>query len=163
MNERDKQFIDSAKKILDESLNDLDGATLSRLAQNRRQALADRRVSRRPHFRPLAVAGWGGGLATAGLLVFLVIAGPFGRDPSENGLVADLSLFTAEESIDFFQDIEFYEWLSAMETEEMPSSGVARPLPDALHAGGGLVPDPGTAGRGTAGRGVAGVSRLIRG
>lgn len=52
---------------------------------------------------------------TAAALVVVVIVGPLRQEAIETNLVADLGLLTAEESLEFFEDIDFYEWLSTVE------------------------------------------------
>jgi hypothetical protein len=96
-------------------------------------------------------------LATAALVLFVAF-GPSPQETIEKNLVADLGLLTAEESLEFFEDIEFYEWLSTVEGEENGLSRTPDGSPNPRSRGWGLESDAG--GR-EAGDGDAGVSRII--
>lgn len=156
--EQDRKFAAAAKQLLDQAADDLDGDTLSRLHHARSRALAGTE-KRLPFFCrpfPLMITST---LATAALVLFVAF-GPSPQETIEKNLVADLGLLTAEESLEFFEDIEFYEWLSTVEGDE---NGLSRTLdgsPDPLPSGLGLESDAGGRGR-EAGDGDAGVSRII--
>lgn len=47
-------------------------------------------------------------------------------------LVADLGLLTAEDSVEFFEDMEFYEWLSILDgqAEDISRADDLLPAPD---------------------------------
>jgi hypothetical protein len=161
MNEQERKFVDSAKRLLDESVTALDCATLSRLSQARNQALAGRGERKRLR-RPFLMGGLAASVMTAVVLVLLVLVAPPKQEVAENNLVADLGLLTAEESIDFFEEIEFYEWLSAVEGEESDLACTSQCRPASGHNRPGAFPIPtGDEGRRDAGDRDAGVSRII--
>lgn len=103
-------FADSIKQKLDDSLDDIDGITLSRLQAARRRAVAAYRPG-----RALLDTKWfipAGGFATAAmavLAIFLVL-----KEPGENlpaGSVDDFELLTSSVNLDMLDDFEFYDWL----------------------------------------------------
>jgi hypothetical protein len=147
MNEEEKTFVDSAKRLLDTSLVDMDGATLSRLARARQRALLGHPPEKRFLNRPIFLLGTAASLAVTILLVILVMPGIFGETRTDIGMVADLSIITSEEPIDLFEDIEFYEWISALDVE-VPAPGVPDVLSDPFHDGTGAMSAPGAEGRG---------------
>lgn len=156
MNRHDEdQFVHSAKRLLDESVTDLDGATLSRLARARNRAL-EKRTGWRRLWRPLPMAAMGAAMAAV-VLVLIVAVRPGRENGPDTVLVADLELVTAEESVEFFEDMEFYEWLATEDGPLVSGLGARVPVPD--RAG----PDicPAAAGEPGAGDGDARISRII--
>ncbi|MDK9705765.1 MAG: DUF3619 family protein [Desulforhopalus sp.] len=143
----EKTFVDSAKRLLDESLADIDGATLASLARARKAALAGHKPQKSFIYRPFFWFGSAASLAGAILLIVLIMPKTIGQGRSELGLVADLSIITSEEPIDLFEDIEFYEWISALEGEA-PATGGPGSVPGPFHDGTGTMPVPGPEGRG---------------
>ncbi len=117
MTNKERQFIENARQVLDDSVQDLDGATRARLAQARNAALDSRRKGRR------RVLTWGtsaAGLAAAALVGILLLQGggtPHGAPVTES-YVADLEILADEQSLEFYEDMEFYEWLSEVEHED---------------------------------------------
>jgi hypothetical protein len=122
MNEfEDHSWIHRTKVLLDESTEGLDAATLSRLNRARQAALA------RAH--PRAVRHWflPAGLASACVLLLVVAAWhwhapagaarlpelPFTASASPNG--GDIDLVSSDDSLELYQDLEFYAWLDAQD------------------------------------------------
>ena len=105
--EKDKQeFLLFAKKHLDKSVDELDSATLSRLAHSRHRAL-----SSEPQGIQWAWPAWG--LATASVVVLSIILwfqNPMNPEPSL--LTEDLELLASSDSLEFYEDLDFYDWLS---------------------------------------------------
>jgi hypothetical protein len=105
----EEKFPSAAKRVLDEAEKNLDAGTIARLRAARRQALEEglRRPSRPAWLLPV------GGLATAG--VVLAVAGLLWFSAPNTTLMqasmGDLELLTAQESPDFFADLDFYDWL----------------------------------------------------
>ena len=115
-----------AKQALDESAQNLDAATLSRLNRARQSALQLARPRRvRPWFVSAGFAG-----ACAVLLALAVVwhrpaAPPNAPDPFVPGTpgaaaqasggfsASDLDLVSSDDSIEFYQDLDFYAWLDA--------------------------------------------------
>ena len=109
---RDEPFVASIRATLDRSAADLDAETLVRLRQGRRQAL-----EARPRRVPWLV--WAGGLATAAVAILVMVLwwpvapGPRHHDAS----LDDVELLTAGESLDVYDDLEFYRWLADVDRE----------------------------------------------
>jgi hypothetical protein len=155
---QERKFTETAKQLLDQAADNLDGATLSRLHRARKQALTGT-AKRLPIFRrplPLTITS----ALTAAALVVFVAFGPSLQETIEKNLVADLGLLTAEESLEFFEDIEFYEWLSTVEGDENGLSRTHDNYSNPSLRGSDLESDVGDRRR-EAGDGDARVSRII--
>jgi len=115
MKRTDEQLAQQAKQSFDESVDRLDGATLSRLNRGRQAALsgADRRDAAWVRWMPAT------GVAAAVLLAVFTLRGPADMDvitaPS-----TDLDILLSEESIEMLEDLEFYSWL---DTEDLEGDG----------------------------------------
>ena len=109
----DSDLQQRVRGALDTSADDLDMVTAARLHAARRRALE--RAGRRrwlPGWAPLLLPAG----ATAALVTLLAGApAPEPAAPAEPVRVAevvrDLDLLTAGESLDLYQDLEFYRWL----------------------------------------------------
>ena len=122
MNELDKDsWAGRARTLLDESAEGLDAATLSRLNRARQAALTQAlpRAARR-WFLPA-------GMASACVLLLAVVAWhsqvpsgaarlpelPFTASASSAG--SDIDLVSGDDSLELYQDLEFYAWLDAQD------------------------------------------------
>lgn len=107
----DKKMLDAVSATLDKSCDSLDGYTLSRLNKIRHDALAQSR-------RRKAMLGPFGGFVTASVLVFIVSL--WYQNSAEilspNSAIEDLEILTSSESLEFFEDFEFYQWLEENES-----------------------------------------------
>ena len=103
---QEQKFIDNVKSTFNESVNNIDGATLSRLTQLRHAALkAKHKYSLKWIFVPA------GALATA-LLVYVLVF----NSPEKQMITADdIELISSSDSLEFYDDLEFYEWLDEYE------------------------------------------------
>ena len=115
-----------ARRLLDESAQALDGASLSRLNRARQTALEQRRRTLRPWFVPAGLAS-----ACAVLLAVAVVwrppvsmqanggvQAPIAAGLQGSGLAAgDLDIVSGDEGLEFYQDLEFYAWLDAQNQE----------------------------------------------
>ena len=105
-----------AKELFDDSVERLDAATLSRLNQGRHQALAEMQQS--PHvaqWRRLAPVM---GIAAAALVAVFLVRGPAGVEMVEDAITAsDFEMLLQEDSIEMFEDLEFYSLLDAVDAE----------------------------------------------
>jgi len=108
MKKTDEEFASNLKETFDESVDALDGATLSRLNRSRNEALAE---LGEPGKR---WRGWmpAAGMATAVLLAVVVLQLPVGIQ-SVPGVasVTDLEILLDEDSIEMFEELEFYSWM----------------------------------------------------
>jgi hypothetical protein len=115
MNKTDEQLAEEAKELFDQSVDGLDGATLSRLNRARQAAVAAARpgsvFSGRQWLRWMPATG-----VAAAVLLLVAQQGPGDVDviaaPS-----SDLEIMLGEESIEMLEDLEFYSWLDAAELE----------------------------------------------
>lgn len=116
------EWIQKAKALLDASAQNLDAATLSRLNRARQAALAQRQ---RPAMRWLLPTG----LASACVLM-LALGIWQARTPQHpdampiptsksvaNFQPDDLEMVGGDDSLDLYQNLEFYAWLDAQEPE----------------------------------------------
>jgi hypothetical protein len=100
------------KRMFDDSVAALDGATRSRLTQARHRALAER--GRKPSFVPRFVLVPAGTLAVAALVAWLTLWQT--PQPAATNLQAtslgDLEILLAEEDLEMLdEELEFYGWL----------------------------------------------------
>ncbi len=116
MNERHPEpWLERALALLDQSTENLDAATLSRLNRARQQALARRRA-RHPLWLGLGAVG-----AAAALVLGLGLArhagGPLSALPAQNpaSAAADVAadgLLADEDNAELVEDLDFYAWLA---------------------------------------------------
>lgn len=116
-NERmtDERLTRDAERLLRQSVEQLDAATLSRLNRARQTALAE--FDRRQQ-RPAWLAGWQPAVGAA--LVALVAVGLWvGGMPGSSPVTVhaeqatDLELIFADENLDMIEDLDFYDWVEA--------------------------------------------------
>ena len=110
MKKSDEQFAQEAKALFDASVDDLDAATLSTLNQSRHRALAEAHSPRRELLRWAPAAG-----VAAAVLIGVMATLP---NPDSTELmptaVADLEILLGEDSIEMFEELEFYSVLDVM-------------------------------------------------
>ena len=110
-------WVGQAKAVLDQSAEALDAATVSRLNQARHAALA-RRPARQHWFLPA-------GLASACVLLLAVLTWHTYRPGASDDAVfpkaatsGDIELVSSDDSLEFYQDLEFYAWLDAQDQDQ---------------------------------------------
>jgi hypothetical protein len=114
-------WVGQAKALLEQSAEGLDAATLSRLNKARQGALAGSRPhAAQPWFLPaglasacmllLAVAAWHS-YAPSGVTRLPVL--PLTTTGSSNS--GDIDLVSGDDSLELYQDLEFYAWLDAQD------------------------------------------------
>ncbi len=111
-------WIGQARDVLEQSAQGLDAATLSRLNRTRQAALALHRPrAARPWFLPAGLASACVILLAATVWHAYVPAGvpalPLSATMSGNG--GDVDLVSGDDSLEMYQDLEFYAWLDAQE------------------------------------------------
>jgi hypothetical protein len=109
-------FEQQVKRVFDESVAALDGATRSRLTQARHKALAERGRKQRYAWRVALVPA--GTVAAAALVAWLAMlqAPPAPETGLQVASIADLEILLAEEDLEMLdEELEFYGWL-----EEQP-------------------------------------------
>jgi hypothetical protein len=101
----EQEFTGAIKKDFENSIHDLDGGVAGRLASIRVRALADRPSSSRAWLQiPVAAL----------LFICLAIASynfMFPLAPVQSYTPDDIELMTTLDSLDLYNDAEFYEWL----------------------------------------------------
>ena len=105
-NDNDQEFLDKTRELLEHSVDAIDEKTSSRLRQIRYQAL-DTRSRKLNWFTPYSAFA-----ATAAVLL-LTVSIWLTQAPIINDelVLEDMPLLTTTEELDFYQDLEFYNWL----------------------------------------------------
>lgn len=112
MIESNEKFARDAKALFDASVEKLDGATLSRLNQGRNRALDELRTPHRHWTRWAPVAG---AAAAVALAVMVYMPGP-GVDVMPT-TVTDMEILLGDESIEMFEDLEFYALVDLLDND----------------------------------------------
>lgn len=107
----EERFIAGIRRELDRSCDALDGHTLSRLHRIRSEALARRQSRTSRLLLPF------GGFVTACMLVLTVTMFMPGRSPDRDMVppLEDIDILASADSLDLYEDYEFYEWLASAE------------------------------------------------
>jgi type VI protein secretion system component VasF len=106
--ENDQAFLHNSKQLLDKQLAQLDAETTNELIRRRRRILADQQpTSSRWNTWPSYAA------TAAVLVVATAIWLQVPKATLDDSLQEDIALLTADEDLDFFEEIEFYQWLDA--------------------------------------------------
>ncbi|MDH3613517.1 MAG: hypothetical protein OEU90_00565 [Gammaproteobacteria bacterium] len=111
---KNEQIANQAKELFDDSVEQLDAATLSRLNRGRHQALAELQGS-------ADTVKWGrwvpaAGVAAAAVVTVVVMRGPQ-VDELEPVTASDFEMLLEEDSFEMFEDLEFYVLLDAVASE----------------------------------------------
>lgn len=117
----DKAFAVQAKKRFDESVDNLDAATRSRLNRSRQAALAEVRTSgnRWVAWAPAA------GVAAAAVVAVVIWTGNPPADPFAPPTAnADIEILLTEDSFEMLEDLEFYSWMDLEEEPGEPDGNV---------------------------------------
>lgn len=109
-----------ARQVLDESAQNLDAATLSRLNRARQAVLEQARPrALRPWFLPAGLAS-----ACAVLIAVAVAwntptrtAAPTLTDANAGTFASDLDMMSSDDGLEFYEDLDFYAWLDAQEKD----------------------------------------------
>ncbi len=112
MNEHkdDELFAKKAKRLFDESVQDIDGQTQSRLNRSRQKALAE--IGRRPAVSVLG--GWAPatGVAAAAVVAVVLWSGTrLATDIAPPSTATDLEILLNEDSLEMLEELEFYSWI----------------------------------------------------
>ena len=119
-NSPDEQFAEQAKALFENSVAQLDAATLSRLNRGRHAALEAL------HGRG-AAATWGRwipitGVAAAALVTAMLVRGPDAISPPVDS-VADFEILLEGENLEMIENLEFYSWLDATDLDTQSNAG----------------------------------------
>lgn len=108
----DKELLDSARKVLDREIDNLDDATLRRLREIRLDALAmagDKKGFEFPWTRWITA----GGVAMVAVIAVagsLWISAPAKSLPVQSAEEAEI--LTSRDNLEMYKDLEFYRWLA---------------------------------------------------
>ena len=113
----DARWAELACRVLDESADDLDAATLSRLHRARLAAIETSRTRR------AAVWAWPALFAAAASLALAVLIWPAAQAPLDStpdSVIAagDLELLAADADLALYEDLEFYAWLDTQQSAD---------------------------------------------
>ena len=109
-----------AQELLRASADGLDGNIRSRLTQARSAAVEEARKTRGPFiWRTLVPAG---ALAGVAALAFVLWNGSQQAGPATlHNSLDDIDLIVTSESFELLEDLEFYEWVAATDTDATSS------------------------------------------
>ncbi len=154
----EREFLDDIKHVLDESVDNLDGATRSALARARHATL-ERHEARAARFqrwlRKAALPA--AGLAAAAVLLVVILQN--GGSGAPEDFVADIEVLGAEESTEFYEELDFYLWISEEGTDAKNTDTTGLFTSHVAFVGSGSETASGPA----AEHGASGVPRLARG
>ncbi len=107
-NAQDTKFLADVKQHLDQSCDALDARTLSRLNSIRHTALEHKQKRLSPLWLSF------GGMVTATFLVFSLnlTSLQFPGSATDTAPIEDIEILTTTESLDFYEEYEFYQWLA---------------------------------------------------
>lgn len=104
-----------AQELLRTSADRLDGNIRSRLTQARSAAIEEARESRTSFvWRTLVPAG---ALAGVAALAFMLWSGSQQAPATLHNSLDDIDLIVTSESFELLEDLEFYEWVAATDTD----------------------------------------------
>lgn len=112
----EKELEAQAKALFDNSVEQLDAATLSRLNQGRQKALKEIDTA-----GPAGQWVWwvpAGGLAAAAVVAVVLWQGaPVEHIAPEPGSATDFEILLSEDSLDMLEDLEFYSWIDTADLD----------------------------------------------
>ncbi len=118
----DEHLEQRARALLQESADQLDGATRSRLTQARHAALDAIKQRQTNVWTWLLPAA---GVASAAVVAVLLSVNLVQQDAQQmaaTAVVDELEIVTAEDSLEFYRDVEFYAWLDTVLDDESLSA-----------------------------------------
>ena len=108
----DRKFIERSKELFDDSVEKLDAATLSRLNRGRHAALEQLNVRRHTALWSRWIPATG--VVAAALVTVIVMRGPDAIDIAVEPVTAsDFEMLLEDESLEMFEELEFYSWLES--------------------------------------------------
>ena len=124
VNDNDDKLVRQAKALFDESVDNLDGATLSKLNRARQRALEELDEGRQAGMRTWLLPA--GGAAAVAALAFLVVGTNETDMRVPDGVTAagsDFEMLIDENSLEMLEELEFYAWLELDEVDGAGHSG----------------------------------------
>jgi len=116
MTEHDNDELrDTAKRLFDESVERLDGATLSALTQRRYAALANTTQKSAMERAWLPATG----VAAAAMFAAIIVQAPDPSGVSPPDDVTDFELLLSGDSLEMLEDLEFYSALDVIDSDDV--------------------------------------------
>ena len=106
MMQDDSKLKKRIRRMLDTSLEDLDPDVCRRLQQARHTALETSTKAHMPFWQPAA-----GALLLVSVMLLTVFIWPERQNLPEPVTLADMELITADDSLQLYEDLDFYQWL----------------------------------------------------
>jgi hypothetical protein len=123
LDEKQTDFEQRTQALLRERAEQLDGATSSRLTQARHAALAAV-AQRQSKTRNWLLPATGVAAAT---VVAMVLTNHSARESKQMAVtvadavsIDDMEIVTADDSLEFYRDVDFYAWLAVIDEEAVP-------------------------------------------
>jgi NifB/MoaA-like Fe-S oxidoreductase len=114
MTKSDDKFARRARDLFDASVDELDASTRSALNQGRQRALAELQGGSGHWMRWVPAAGVAAAVVVA---VMVALPGPNGGDQLP-ATIGDMEILLDEDSIDMFEELEFYSWIDLAEQSD---------------------------------------------
>lgn len=111
MNESDDRFQQRAKSLLDKSIENLDEESIKRLHIARQLSLQKARA-KKSFWRMGRGKMFGLGLVATCFVVIVTVNTVFHTAELDQNYIEDLELVASSEELDFYQELEFYSWLT---------------------------------------------------
>jgi len=115
MDTNDKKLINNVKKLLSDSIDDIDPITAARLQAARKSALENASQIKSNHFFHNNRVLFASSSALATVFAVVIIAINMNSQPELN-IMEDLTLLSEKETFEFYEEMDFYQWLEASET-----------------------------------------------
>ena len=123
-NETQNKQLERLKQALDQSTEDLDGSTLSKLTQARHAAVAAAGSPRQARWPALAVLG--GSTAALGLVALMITSqlSTTPAAPENRDAITDFELLAGSpDDLEMLEDLEFFEWLGSTDLSQGTETG----------------------------------------
>jgi hypothetical protein len=110
----DELFSKQTKRLFDESVQEIDAQTQSRLNRGRQKALAEAR----PKPAMSVLTGWvpAAGVAAAAVIAIVMWSGNRPDDLASPSTATDFEMLLNEDNLEMLEELEFYSWIE-LETD----------------------------------------------
>lgn len=121
----ERDWLEASKTLFDDSVDNMDAATRSRLRVARERALEELRPRRRLGGARLWIPAAAAAALVALVTLPLTERGGTGAETGfETMAAADLEILLGEEELEMLAELEFYEWLELAAPDEAGSEGI---------------------------------------
>ena len=119
--EKEDRFEDLAKRAFDDSVDALDGETLSKLNRGRQAALANLGKGRRTRLWTLVAPA--AGVTAAAVVAVVMLNGPVPEEAMLVPSATDFEILVGDDSLEMLEELEFYSWLDTVDAEAADNAG----------------------------------------